>query len=77
MSVFEGQKKKAIHREEWLKSLERIVGARSYSGFGLTKRFRFNSNSTGSIRKLSGRKSIIKLQKVFKRLFCLLLQNEF
>lgn len=26
--MFEEQEKQAIHREEWLKSLERIVGAR-------------------------------------------------
>lgn len=36
-------------------------GARSYRGFGFTKRFRFNSNSTGTIRKLLGRKNIRKL----------------
>lgn len=53
-------------REEWLGSLERVVGDRSCRDSGLTKRFRFNSNSTGSIRKFLGKESIIKLLKFLK-----------
>lgn len=38
-----------------------MVGARSYRACGLTRRFRFNFNPVGSIRKLLGRESVIKL----------------
>lgn len=69
--MFEEQEKKAIEaeaykRKEWMGSLGRVVRDRSSRGSGLTKKFRFNSNSTESIGKFLGKESIIKLLKFLK-----------
>lgn len=64
----EEQKKRLLwlecnqQRDEWLERLQRMVGARSYRDFGLTKKFRFNFNPVGSIRKFLGRYSVLKLR---------------
>lgn len=49
-------------REEWLERLERMAGDRSFRSVGLTKMFRFNSDSVGSIGKLLCRESVTKLK---------------
>lgn len=45
-----------------------MAGARSFRVLGHNKRFRFNSNSVGSIGKLLGNRSVIN--PMFSREYC-------